>query len=246
MEDRHHGGHSVNQLEAEPQIDQHPGQRVEGCQKACLRKRADLGSDNIRRKDVEAGKVGALLKLVDDRRIRHPVQLVDAAEDTAKVFVAVIQNSRGLLGIFLRRLLRSPGARGRSAAETGSALPWLALSRSSLPWSAAPCWSNSCSAPPRWSAARYRGPTPGSLFAPAKSPPADVTLFRRSECGVMDAGAVDCLANPVEVWRLLELDVDQRAAAKIYSQLDAMPEKNRQDTRYAENQRKGEEVPLLP
>ncbi len=62
----------------------------------------------------------------------------------------------------------------------------------------------------------------------------------------MDAGAVDGLANSVDVWLLVKLNVDQRAAAEIDAQLDAVPEKHRQNARYAEDQRKGEEVPLLP
>jgi hypothetical protein len=62
----------------------------------------------------------------------------------------------------------------------------------------------------------------------------------------VDAGAIDRLANPVDVRRLIELHVDQGAAAKVDPQLDAMPEKYRQDPRNTEDQRKGEEVPLFP
>jgi hypothetical protein len=62
----------------------------------------------------------------------------------------------------------------------------------------------------------------------------------------MDAGMVHRLADPVGVWRLLELNIDQRAAAKVDPQLDAMPEKDGQDSGNTEDQRKGEEVPLFP
>ncbi len=63
---------------------------------------------------------------------------------------------------------------------------------------------------------------------------------------VVDAGAIDRLTDPVDVRRLLKLNVDQRAAAKVDPQLDAMPEKDRQHSRYAEDQREGEEIPLFP
>ena len=62
----------------------------------------------------------------------------------------------------------------------------------------------------------------------------------------MDAGAVHSLADAVGVWRLLELNVDQGAAAKVDSQLDVMPKQNRQNSGYAEDQREGKEVPLFP
>src|ERR1700689_2659835 len=102
MEDRHHGGHSIDQLEAEPQINQHPSQRVDGGPKSLLAQGcADLGPDNVSCEDVETGEVSALLKLVDDRRINHSIQLVDAAENAAQVLVAVIQNARRLLFVSL-------------------------------------------------------------------------------------------------------------------------------------------------
>ena len=62
----------------------------------------------------------------------------------------------------------------------------------------------------------------------------------------MDSGAIHRLADPVGVWRLLELNVNQRATTKVDPQLDVVPKKDRQDSRYAEDQRKGEEIPLFP
>src|ERR1700723_1469979 len=66
-------------------------------------------------------------------------------------------------------------------------------------------------------------------------------LLRRRSVGldaaVMDAGAVHRLADPVGVWRLLELNIDQCAAAKVDSQLDAMPEEDRKDSGNTEDQR---------
>ena len=54
--------------------------------KACLRKAAPTwGPIMSARENMEAGKIGALLQLVDYRRIGHTVQLVDAAENTAEV-----------------------------------------------------------------------------------------------------------------------------------------------------------------
>ncbi len=66
------------------------------------------------------------------------------------------------------------------------------------------------------------------------------------DAGIVDAGTVGRLANSVRVRRLLKLDIDQRAAAEIDAQIDVVPEQNREDARHAEDQRKGEEVPLLP
>ncbi len=105
MEDRHHSGNSIDQLEAEPQVNQHPGQRVDDGPKSLLAQcRADLGPDDVRRENMEAGKISTLLKLIDDRRIDHAIELIDAAEYAAEVFVAVIQNGRRLLGISLGRV----------------------------------------------------------------------------------------------------------------------------------------------
>ena len=66
------------------------------------------------------------------------------------------------------------------------------------------------------------------------------------DAGIMNAGPVGRLTNSVRVRRLRKLDIDQRASAKIDAQVDVVPEKNREDARHAEDQRKSEEVPLLP
>jgi len=66
------------------------------------------------------------------------------------------------------------------------------------------------------------------------------------DAAAINAGAVHRLADAVGVWRLFKLNVDQCAAAEVDSQLDVVPKKNRQDPGYAEDQRKGKEVPLLP
>ncbi len=50
------------------------------------------------------------------------------------------------------------------------------------------------------------------------------------DAAAMDAGAVHRLTDVVGVWRLFELNVDQGAAAKVDTQLDVMPKKNRQDS----------------
>src|SRR5438552_13991710 len=42
-----------------------------------------------------------------------------------------------------------------------------------------------------------------------------------------------------------EPDINQGAATEINSQWDAMPERHGKNSRYAEDQRKGDEIPLL-
>ena len=63
--------------------------------------------------------------------------------------------------------------------------------------------------------------------------------------GIVQAGAIHGGAHRVVVGRVRELHVHQRSAAEINAPRDAMPEQHGKQSRNAENQRKGEKVPLL-
>ena len=63
--------------------------------------------------------------------------------------------------------------------------------------------------------------------------------------GIVQTGAVHVGANLVEVRRLRELDVDQRAAAELNAQRNVVPEQHGEDSGDAEDQREGKEVPFL-
>ena len=65
------------------------------------------------------------------------------------------------------------------------------------------------------------------------------------DAGIVQAGAVHVVANLVEIGRLRELDVDQRAAAEVHTQRNVMPEQHGTDAGDAEDQREGKEIPLL-
>ena len=62
---------------------------------------------------------------------------------------------------------------------------------------------------------------------------------------IVQPGLVQLLPDMVEVRRLRELHIDQRAAAKLHAQRNVVPEQHGTDSGDAEDQREGEKVPLL-
>src|SRR6202008_1957970 len=63
--------------------------------------------------------------------------------------------------------------------------------------------------------------------------------------GIAEAGAIQQGADLLDVWLVRELHVYQRPAAEIDAPRDVVPEQHGKQTRYAEDQRKGEEIPFL-
>src|SRR5208283_339038 len=64
--------------------------------------------------------------------------------------------------------------------------------------------------------------------------------------GVLQAGALDLRVDGGRIGSMRVLHVDQRPAAEVDAQRDAVPERHGKHSSHAEDQREGQEVPLLP
>ena len=67
----------------------------------------------------------------------------------------------------------------------------------------------------------------------------------RLNFGIFQASTIQIRADRVHVRRVRELHIDQRSAAEIDAPRDVVPEQHGKYARHAEDQRKGEKVPLL-
>src|SRR5260370_2839999 len=66
------------------------------------------------------------------------------------------------------------------------------------------------------------------------------------DAGILQAGAFDLGVDGGRIRRVRILHVDQRSAAEVDTQRDAMPERHGKHSGHAEDQREGQEVPLFP
>ncbi len=93
------GGHSVDELKPEPQVNEHAEQRVEGGENGLfLELFADLSADDFDTADGEAGNVRTLLERAEDGGIDDAVEFVYGSDDAAVVDgVAELRDGVGLL-----------------------------------------------------------------------------------------------------------------------------------------------------
>ena len=93
MKNRHHRGHAVNQLKAEPQVNQHSQQRVEyGQSRLFLELRADLRAHNLHAAHGEIRDKEVVLQSGNNFRRGYVLELIEAAQHAALYAVAIIDD----------------------------------------------------------------------------------------------------------------------------------------------------------
>ena len=106
---RHHRRHAVDQLKAEPQIDQHAQQRIQRRADGLPPQlRSHLWTDDLSIEDVKAREVGLLLQQRNHRRVSDALQRVEAPDQAVALLVAVVQDR-----VCLLRVLRLSGIRAQ-------------------------------------------------------------------------------------------------------------------------------------
>ncbi len=101
MEDRDHRRHTIDQLKSEPQVHQHPGQRINRRQQRLVAQLlAHLRSNNLNVEYVKARQVTILLQLGHHARISNPIQRIDTWDQPTMLLIAEVGNRPGLRSIF--------------------------------------------------------------------------------------------------------------------------------------------------
>jgi len=96
-------GRAVDQLETEPEINQHSGQRVQGRQQSLLLQlHADLRPDDLHVADAKVGGKESLLQAGNNRGGSDIAHVGDSFEDPAQALVAVIYDGPRQLPVALR------------------------------------------------------------------------------------------------------------------------------------------------
>jgi hypothetical protein len=96
MEAGDDGGDTVDQLEAEPEVELQSEQRVERGQNGLLAKlRANLGADDVHVADAEVGGEEVLLERLKDRAGSDSGGIGDRIEDSGVSLVAEVNDGAG-------------------------------------------------------------------------------------------------------------------------------------------------------
>src|ERR1043166_1985456 len=96
MENGDHGGDAVDHLKAEPQIDQHAGERVEHReQRLLLELGADLRADNFDIADSKIGNEETVFERGDDLRRRDVGKFIETGNHTTLSDIAIVDDRLG-------------------------------------------------------------------------------------------------------------------------------------------------------
>src|ERR1700757_1887736 len=240
MENSHHGRDAINPLEAETQINQHPQQRIEGGQPSLgAQLAANLGADDFDVTDAKVGEKETIRERSHHGRIdpRSALQLVSRIQNPALNLVAIVDDGLRLFPVFL---------------IVGTNVEWVFVEKIVLDRQQT-----------RIVQVRLSRRSMGfqrlnnlelalieSLLAGLTHVQVDQLLVigdrtQTLKLEITQARMIQLGADRIFVRRVRELHINQRSTAEVNSPRNVVPEQHGKQARDAEDQRKGEKIPLF-